>query len=207
MATATKSNTASLEWTDLPFATAITTNDISLSTSFKGGIAVTVAHGDGTANALGVNVIIDAKFAADPDEFRTIYELRMAAGTATANDLAVAATNGDNTIQLTSSASFNNLGQAIFIYDGSLGTDGATEDSEIVHVQSDDGANVLGLASPIAIAPGPGHVLATVVTTDPVTKYFPIPDEISNIRVRFINDDADADMVVRVDLAKLTTVS
>ena len=38
-------------------------------------------------------------------------------------------------------------------------------------------------------------------------KYFPLPDDLSEAKVTFLNDDADCDVLVRVDLSSMTAIA
>ena len=199
----TKVNSVGLDWLALAAATirgagasGTETSTVDLSTSLRSGLTITVGHTDGNANANGVEVIVQVKYSALAEDWRTLYTLRMGAGTATIETLNDAAVEAAETTFVTTGTSMSTQGEQWLILDG-------TDLNVEVVRQRSISTNTVTIVDALTLSHTNGLSLSNEVTE----KYLPIPDDVSTVRVLFNNDDADAAMIVRVDVAKLTAAA
>ena len=198
----TKSNVVVLDWLALPVDSIRGAGSVGdaafadLSLSLAAGITVTVAHDDGNANANGVEVIVEVQYGNTDEDWRDLYVLRMGAGTATVETFNDATVGASDTTFVTTGTSMSTQGEKWFISDGTVAN------SEMVRVRSIS-SNTVTVVDGLTNA----HANSLSLTNGVDEKYFPIPADISSIRVLFNNDDATAAMVVRVDLGKMTAAA
>ena len=195
MASATKTTAQVMDWTLVEDANnVIESSNQSLATYLKSSLMVTVGHADNDANALGLLVRIEGRYGTADKDWHKLYEVRMGAGTAGADDLDGDASATYASITLTNG--YPTVGDKWFIYDQVN-----ISASEVATTTSNASTNWTVLDGIFD-----GHLDETPIYDGVAEKQFPIPDEVSTVRVVFVNDDADADMVARVDLSAMTAI-
>ena len=195
MAAATKANTEVDDWTAAAKDTVTEGSAADVSTTLDAALFVTVVHTDANANALGVLVTVQGRFGAEDEDWRDLYTLRMGAGTASTTTINDADVNAAETT-ITITAGTPTTGERWWIEDGTL------VNSEVVTTTSKASTTwtVLdGLAN--------DHADGLSIFDTVAEKLFPLPNSVSTARVVFANDDADAEMAFRVDLAEMSAIA
>ena len=195
---ATKTVAEEQAWVAITAANDANAGPVDFSTDFKGGIIVTVCPIEAVAHANGVLVIVEAEFDDANNYYRRLYELRMGAGTASLEAIGTEADPTDQILLVGSTTDFETLGDRYVIHN-------------TVDVEKSELVTNSGFVNDTSIA-----IVESLINTQQTSanlynivaeKYFPIPDEVSTVRVLFINDDADCDVIVRVDAARMTAIS
>lgn len=199
MATLTKSTEQALDWTSLVATANGRTPDIDLTTDLEAGLMVTVCPVEAVALADGILVIVEGRFGGPGDEdWRDLYTLRMAAGTANTIDVDVQAAAGATVLPISATANFDTAGDKFFCRNSV-----ALENSEVVR-NADTAVNVS-----ITLADGLENTQQTSADLFDIVaeKYFPIPNTVDIVRVTYVNDDADCDVAIRVDVVRVTEIA
>lgn len=176
------------------------TADIDVSTVFRSGIFVVACPVEAVANALGLLVIVQGKYGTNNEDWRTLYTLRMGAGTANTANVAVEAGNGQADIIVDDGTNFAGSGEVFLIHNTV-----AAVNSELARIVATvfNGNDTITVIDNLANTQQTSANLFDIVAE----KLFPLPDEISTARVLAFNDDADCDVLWRVDIARLTAIS
>ena len=194
MAAATKSTQIRTDWEAIAPAGSTLSLDIDVSTDLVSGVTATVVHTDANANALGVLVTIDGRMGPNDEDWSELYTLRLGVGTAATID--VDDTTSGFTVPVSATANFETLWDRYFLKDSTL------INSEIIRnngFSSDVQINTLDALENV-------HANTADVYTLVADKYFPIPPELSTVRVLFLNDDADSNVAVRVAVTRQTAI-
>ncbi len=194
---ATKGNTEIDNWTPTGTAALVKGSEADVSTLVGAGLLVTVGHMDANANALGALVIVQGRVGANDEDWRDLYSIRMAAGTADTTTLDAEATSPTAVIPLAATGDFQTLGQKALIVNGTAA------DSEVVMVKSWSAGVSITAVDDLKNTQQNGLSIFSIVAE----KFFPLPDGLSTARVLVINDDADAALAFRVDLVGISSVA
>ncbi len=199
MADALKANSVLLDWTDvLQGGVSLEVSAVGdVSTTLATGVAVVVASHSVSANELGVLVAVEGRVGPNDEDWKSLYPpLRMGAGTALSEAVSIEATTGQPTIAVASTTGFV-VGSKALVHNGV-----ADVDSEIILIDVVNVNTSLVALNNLKNTQQTSAILYNLVAE----KYFPIPDEISNVRVWFLNDDGNADMLVRADIAQISSI-
>lgn len=195
---ATKTTTQVKDWAAITAASQDDTSEIDLSGLHRVGLIVTVCPIEAVANAEGVRITIEARIGDNDEDWRDLYELRMAAGTANTTNIDVEAAATDTVVPVDLTANFETTGDKFLIHNTVAVA--ASETCRIVTFASNDTITILdGLKNIQQTSANLYDIVAE--------KYFPIPDEYDTIRVVALNDDADCDVIWRVDRAQITAIT
>lgn len=197
MAANTKANTQVDDWTTTGTAALVEGSPADVSTTLRAGLLVTIGHSDANANALGALVIVQGRYGANDEDWRDLYRIRMAAGTADTTTLDAEATSPTSTIPLTATGDFQTLGLKAIIINGTLGN------SEVVTVSGWSAGVSIAAVDNLQNTQQNGLSIFNIVDE----KLFPLPDEVSTARVLIVNEDADSSLTFRVDLAEVSSIA
>ncbi len=200
MAVATKTPTQVDDWTALVAGAFGKGSEADVSSTLEQALMVTVVHADADANANGVLVKVQARAGENDEDWKNLYPpIRMGAGQAITRTLDAEATSPTAVVPLTDASGtiFEALGTAFFILNGTI------VNSEVVTVSA---------FTTTASVTGTDNLKNTQQNglsafTGVAEKFFPIPGSVHPVRVLFFNDDADADMAWRVDLAEMSSIA
>ncbi len=198
MATLTKTTEVSRDWTSLLAGANGRTPDITLTTDLEAGLLVTVCPVEAVALADGILVTVEGRFGPGDEDWRDLYTLRMAAGTASTIDVDVEAAAGATVLPISATANFDTAGDKFFCRNSVL-----LANSEVVR-NSGTAVNVsISLADALQNIQQTSADLFDIVAE----KYFPLPNAVSKARVTYVNDDADCDVAIRVDVVRATEIA
>lgn len=195
---ATKSVAVVQDWKALSPGSWWSAGDIDVSTSFKAGLAVVVCPIEAVAHANGTLVRVMGRFGANDEDWRVLYDLRMGAGTAATVNVDVEEAAEAFEIHVDSTTDFETLGDRYLVHNTV-----AVANSELITNGGFTNDDVIALTHGLANTQETSANLYNIVAE----KYFPLPDEVSMAQVLFLNDDADCDVLVRVDVARITAVA
>ena len=199
MVAAAKTYVNELNWTVVAAGVQGGETTIDFSTSLVSGLSITVCPIEAVAHALGtlVQVFGHSNGAAEDDYL--LYEIRLGAGTANAEVVGSEAASGQGTILVASTTEFETLGDRYLIHNTV-----SAGDSEIVrNAGFNNDVSITTWSNLVNTQQSASSVLYNIVAE----KYFPIPNDVSYVRVMFLNDDADCDVLVRVIASRITGVA
>lgn len=195
MAAATKTHDVGT-WADLSAASGLESSAIDVSTTLDAAIVVTVCPIEAVANALGALVIVQVRTSTEDDDWHNLYEIRLGAGTANTIDVDQESAQDTATLFLSATANFDGLFQRFFSHHSS------PADSQIVTGISVDTDVSIGLLDNLVhTQPNTANVYDIVAE-----KLLPLPQNVSTARVLIVNDDADCDVAVKIDVERMTAI-